>query len=201
MNARTFFAGLMLLSSASAFAGEELAETGKPAPMFRLPVYNGKEIGLGTMPVGLDRYVGPQAQDKKTRIVLLTFMASFCAPCKKEMPYLQALGQKYADKGLRIISVSIDAEEDGQKQIRDLIAQHKVTYPVLKDRFNLVARRWLGTKSPLPSLFLVKPDGTIGSSHRGYSEDIVRVLEAEVLAALGLDASGNAVNTASTTPP
>ena len=57
---------------------------------------------------------------------------------------------------------------------------------MLKDRFNLVARRWLGTKSPLPSVFLVKPDGTVGATHRGYSDDIAKVLESEVLTALGL---------------
>jgi peroxiredoxin len=161
---------------------EDLAEVDKPAPSFRLPAYNAKAVGDGF--VGLDRYVGAEATDKKTKALLVSFMASFCAPCKKELPVLQALHEKHKDAGLRIIAVSIDSEPDGQKKIDELIEQNKVTFPVLKDRFNIVARRWLGTKSPLPSLFVVRPDGTIASVHRGYSTDGAELLAKEVEAAL-----------------
>jgi len=80
--------------------------------------------------------------------------------------------------------VAIDKDEEGQKKVSDLIAANKVTFPVLKDRFNIVARRWLGTQSPLPSLFIVRPDGTIGAVHRGYGEDGSAILAKEVEAAL-----------------
>ena len=70
--------------------------------------------------------------------------------------------------------------------MQDLIAENKVTFPVAKDRFNIVARRWLGTKSPLPSLFMVRPDGTIATVHRGYSDDGADLLGKEVETALGL---------------
>lgn len=161
---------------------EDLAEVDKPAPSFRLPAYNGKATGTGF--VGLDQFVGPEAADKKTKALLVSFMASFCAPCKKELPVLQALHEKHQGDGLRILAVSIDAEPEGQKKIDELIAEHKVTFPVLKDRFNIVARRWLGTKSPLPSLFVVRPDGTVASVHRGYSTDGAELLAKEVEAAL-----------------
>lgn len=163
---------------------EDLAEVDKLAPSFRLPPYNGKVVGDGF--VGLDKYVGPDASDKKTKAVLVSFMASFCAPCKKELPVLQALHEKHKDAGLRILAVSIDTEVEGQKKIDELIAENKITFPVLKDRFNIVARRWLGTKSPLPSLFVVRPDGTIASVHRGYSQDGAALLSKEVEAALKL---------------
>ncbi len=65
--------------------------------MFRLPVYNAKALD-GLTAVGLDRYVGPDAVDKKAKVVLLSFMASFCGPCKKEMPYLESLHEKYGAK-------------------------------------------------------------------------------------------------------
>jgi thiol-disulfide isomerase/thioredoxin len=161
---------------------EDLAEVDKPAPSFRLPVYNSKEAGVTA--VGIDRYVGAEATDKSTRALMVSFMASFCGPCKKEMPYLQQLHEKYQAQGLRVMMVSIDTEEDGQKKVAELIAANKVTFPVLKDRFNIVARRWLGTKSPLPSLFMVRPDGTISAVHRGYSQDGVELLNKEVESAL-----------------
>ncbi len=200
MNVRSLCVGLALVISAAASPAyaEELAEDGKPAPMFRLPVYNARAVGATR--VGLDRYVGPSATDKDTRVVLLSFMASYCAPCKKEMPWLQQLHEKLGPKGLRVIMVSIDTEPEGQTIIDELIAKNSVTFPVLKDQFNIVARRFFGMKTALPSVFLVKPDGTVGTSHKGYSEDIAKTLEAEILAALG-EKSAEAVNTATPTGP
>lgn len=173
---------LCLCAALPALAEDELAAVDKAAPMFRLPVYNSKAVGQTA--VGLDRFVGPDAADKQAKVVLLSFMASFCGPCKKEMPYLQSLHEKYAEKGLRVMMVSIDTEPAGQKIIDELIASNKVTFPVLKDRFNLVARRWLGTQSPLPSLFMVKPDGIVIAVHRGYNEEASVALDKEVKDAL-----------------
>ena len=178
---RTFL--LLALVAAPVFA-EDLAEVDKPVPTFRLPVYNAKEFGEST--VAIDMYVGPEAADKKTKALMVSFMASFCGPCKKEMPYLQALHEKYKADGLRVMMVAIDTEPEGQKIVSDLIALNKVTFPVAKDRFNIVARRWLGTKSPLPSLFMVRPDGTISAVHRGYSQDGAELLAKEVETALGV---------------
>ena len=179
---RILAAALTLLVAVPAFADDELAVQGKLAPMFRLPVYNAKAVGSATL--GLDKYIGTDAGDKKARVVLLSFMASFCAPCKKEMPYLQSLHEKYAAQGLRVMMVSIDTEAAGQKIIDELIETNKVTFPVLKDRFNLVARRWLGAQSPLPSLFMVKPDGVVLSVHRGYNDEASVLLDTEVKDAL-----------------
>lgn len=170
-----------VLAAAPALA-EDLAEVGKPVPSFRLPVYNPK--AFGTPSVAIDQYVGAEATDKQTKALLVSFMASFCGPCKKEMPVLQALHDKHKAEGLRVMMVAIDAEPEGQKKVEELVAENKVTFPVAKDRFNIVARRWLGTKSPLPSLFIVRPDGTIASVHRGYSQDGAELLAKEVEAAL-----------------
>ena len=168
----------------TAWAQDELAEVDKSAPMFRLPVYNAQTVG--TTVVGLDKYVGPDASDHNVKAVLLTFMASFCKPCKKEMPYLESLHERFKDFGLRVVSVSIDTEEAGQKEIDGLIAQNHITYPVLKDRFNLVARRWLGSQSPLPSVFLIRPDGTVAKIHRGYNQEASELISSEVESALGI---------------
>lgn len=166
----------------AAWAQDELAAVNKPAPMFRLPVYNAKPVGSTV--VGLDKYVGPDASDKGAKVVLLSFMASYCAPCKKEMPYLQSLHEKFSAQGLRVVMVSIDKEAEGQKIIDGLIEQNKVTFPVLKDRFNLVARRWLGTEVSLPSVFMVRRDGTVSLTHRGYTDEASKLLSAEVEKAL-----------------
>lgn len=181
---------LVALTFATPAMADELAAVNRPAPKFRLPVYNSKPVGAAVL--GLERFVGPDASDKETRIVLLSFMASFCPPCKKEMPHLQSLHERYRERGLRVLMVSIDTEAEGQKIIDELIAQHGITFPVLKDRFNIVARRWLGTQSPLPSVFLVRPDATVAAVHRGYSEESISAITAEVEAAIGVKAGGTA---------
>ncbi len=189
-------ASLALVVSPFAAAQEELPAVGRQAPIFRLPVYNAEAVGSTV--VGLDRLVGPDATDKNVKVVLLSFMASFCAPCKKEMPYLQMLHEKYKDFGLRVVMVSIDTEPEGQKIINDLIALNKVTFPVLKDRFNLVARRWLGNQSPLPSVFMVKPDGMVSMVHRGYNQEAGELLASEIEHSLGI--KRGSISVASPTP-
>jgi thiol-disulfide isomerase/thioredoxin len=177
------FALCILIAAAQAHAQEALPEVGKPALMFRLTTYNPKESGAAA--VGLERYVGAQAQDKAAKLVVISFMASFCAPCKKELPALQKLHEQYAADGLRVLLVSVDDQPEGMKVIDELIRANKVTFPVLKDRFTVVARRWLGPQSPLPSLFFVKPDGIVTRVQRGYDEAISASLEREIRAALG----------------
>src|SRR3984893_11830082 len=63
------------------------------------------------------------------KVVLLNFWATWCPPCRKEMPDLEALYQQFKDQGLEILAVS---DEDAGK-VRPFIAQQKVTYPVLLD--------------------------------------------------------------------
>lgn len=172
-----------LLFATAAGAGEPLPAPGQKAPLFRLKAYNPKAAGEW---VGLDRFVGPSPADKGTKLLLLSFMASYCAPCKKELPALQRLHQAYAEKGLRVVLVSLDDQPEGMKIIEDLIAEHQVTFPVLKDRSTLAARRWLGKDGLLPSVFLVRADATVAAVSRGYDADTSAQLEGQVRAQLGL---------------
>ena len=174
---------LSMSTSLNALADDELADVNKPGPKFRLFTYNPEEAGKEA--IALDDYVGADRTDTSTKVLIVSFMASFCAPCKKEMPYLQKLSERYKADGLRVMMISIDKDAEGQKKVEALIAENKVTFPVLKDRYNIVARRWLGLQSPLPSLFTVRPDGSIASVHRGYGDDGAAILAKEVEAALG----------------
>jgi thiol-disulfide isomerase/thioredoxin len=164
-------------------ADEEIA-VGLPAPGFTLRTLNPKESGAES--VSLERFVGAAAEDPEAKVVLLSFFASWCGPCKKEMPYLQQLHLMYRDQGLRVLSVNIDREEAGIAAGRKMAAAAKATFPVLTDRFNFLARRYLGEQAPLPSVFLIARDGTIARIERGYGKDAAGFLLGEVQRALGL---------------
>lgn len=182
---RAVAAALALLAAVPA-AAQDLAEEvgeGLPAPNFALKTLNPDVAG--TTWLALDRYVGEEAEDP-ARLVLLTFFASWCAPCQKEMPVLEQLHRMYRERGLRVLAVCIDEDEQGMAAARKLLAANRITYPVLSDRFNVLARRYLGEQAPLPSLFLVDRDGMIVRIERGYAKDASQFLVAEVQASLGV---------------
>lgn len=159
---------------------------GAQAPTFSLRTLNPDASGLAW--VSLEKLVGPGAEDQGSRLVLLSFFASWCEPCKKELPFLVQLDRTYRDQGLRVVSVDIDGEEPGIEAARQLASQPGLRHPVGSDCFNILARRYLGDKAPLPSVFLVRKDGTIARIERGYTRDAPAFLTAAVRAELGLPA-------------
>ncbi len=166
----------------AARADEEIA-VGLPAPGFTLRTLNPDESGAAS--VRLDRFVGPEAEDPAAKVVLLSFYASWCGPCRKEMPHLQQLHLLYREQGLRVLAVSIDRDESGIAEARKMARAARVTFPVLTDRFNLLARRYLGEEAPLPSVFLIARDGTIARIERGYGKDAASFLLGDLQRALG----------------
>ncbi|HEY7726143.1 MAG TPA: TlpA disulfide reductase family protein [Anaeromyxobacteraceae bacterium] len=173
----------LALAVAPASAEEEAAE-GRAAPAFQLRAMNPAAAGRDW--VRLDRFVGEEPEDAAARAVLLSFFASWCGPCRKEMPYLEELHRAYHGQGLRVLSVNIDREEPALSDARRMFQEARVTYPVLSDRFNLTARRYLGERSPLPSVFIIRRDGVIARIERGYGKDVKSFLLAEVTRALGV---------------
>jgi thiol-disulfide isomerase/thioredoxin len=173
---------LLLLPAASAHADELAA--GAPAPTFSLRAVNPEVAGAGW--VSLGKLVGPEAEDAGAKVVLLSFFASWCEPCKKELPLLVELDREYRALGLRVVSVDIDTEPEGIEAAGRLAADAGVRHPVCSDRFNILARRYLGEKAPLPSVFLVRRDGTVALVERGYAKDAPAFLRAAVRKELGL---------------
>jgi thiol-disulfide isomerase/thioredoxin len=177
--------GALVAQPASA---EEEIGIGLPAPSFSLRTLN-PEVA-GTSWVALDRYVGADAEDPGCKVVLLSFFASWCEPCKREMPFLVQLDRMYREQGLRVLSVDIDREPEGIEDAKRMIAAANVTYPVLSDRFNFLARRYLGDQAPLPSVFIVRRDGLVASIERGYAKDASAFLLAAVQDGLGIERRG-----------
>ncbi|HET9552433.1 MAG TPA: TlpA disulfide reductase family protein, partial [Anaeromyxobacteraceae bacterium] len=180
-------AALLLAIAPGLAAAEDEIGVGLPAPGFSLKTLNPDVAGTTWLP--LDRYVGEGAEDPGAKLVLLSFFASWCGPCKKELPFLAQLDAMYRPQGLRVVGISLDKDEAGIEAAKRLIAANKVGYPVLSDRFNFLAKRYLGDAAPLPSVFLVARDGTVVRIEKGYAKDASAFLLAEVQAALGLRAA------------
>ncbi|VAX12420.1 Thiol:disulfide oxidoreductase related to ResA [hydrothermal vent metagenome] len=111
-----------------------------PAPNFTLP-----DLKLGTV----------RLSDYRGKLVLLNFWASFCAPCRREMPSLENLWQAYADKGLVVLALS--ADRDNLKQVENFVSEGGYSFPILLDTAGEVRRNY--EIRALPTSYLIGRDG------------------------------------------
>jgi peroxiredoxin len=115
---------------------------GYRAPNFRLNNLEGKEISLART---------------KGKLVFINFWATWCVPCKLEMPSMEALYQKYREQGLEILAISNDLQ--GVEVVSPFVEELGLTYPVLMDEDFRVNEKYLVRS--LPTTILVGRDGVI----------------------------------------
>jgi peroxiredoxin len=96
-------------------------------------------------------------------VVLINFWASWCGPCRQEMPALDALHDRYRSLGFTVLGVNV--EEDSRKA-REVLDDLQVSFPVLFDDRSTVSR--LYDIVAMPSTVLVDRDGNIRYLHKGY---------------------------------
>ncbi len=94
---------------------------------------------------------------KRDRVVLLNLWATWCGPCRYEIPELQKLHVKYAPRGFEVIGVSVD--EGGVDTVKDFVNEQKMTYPVAHDPEGKLAS--LFQTSVLPTSVLLDRTGKI----------------------------------------
>lgn len=111
-----------------------------PAPMV-LADLGGRDIDLGSF---------------KGEVVLVNFWATWCEPCRKEMPSLQRLQQKLAGKGFRVVAVNIG---EGVPRIRQFLERTPVSFTMLRDADSDVMKAW--RVRMLPASFLVDRKGML----------------------------------------
>ena len=100
--------------------------------------------------------------DYKGKVVIVNFWATWCGPCKVEVPDFVKLYEEYKDKGLVIVGISVD---DSAEQLQGFMKEFKMNYPVLQMTAD-VESAW-GPFYGYPTSFVVARDGSICTKHLG----------------------------------
>ena len=104
--------------------------------------------------------------DFKGKVILIDFWATWCGPCKLEIPWFVELQERYGSKGLQIIGVSVD---DKPEQLRPYIADMKMNYPVLQGLDHDDVQDALGPVIGIPTTIVIGRDGAVCRKHIGMS--------------------------------
>jgi peroxiredoxin len=121
-----------------------------PAPDFTLKSLSGQNVNLN---------------EQRGKITVINFWASWCGPCRKEMPILQRFHDKYTDLGVQVWGVNVEQENQAG---RDFISKINVNFPILFDEKNTLSA--LYQVDAMPTTVVVDRSGLIRYVFRGYKD-------------------------------
>lgn len=101
--------------------------------------------------------------DLRGQVVMLNFWASWCGPCRQEMPLLDKIYQRYSTAGFTLLGINVEADS---KEADKLLKEIPVSFPVLYDSTSKVSEQY--KVDAMPSTVLVDCDGNMSYLHRGY---------------------------------
>jgi thiol-disulfide isomerase/thioredoxin len=120
----------------------------------------------------------------KGKVVFINFWATWCPPCRAEIPVLIDLANRYKDR-LQIVGVSVD---DGDPaDVKQFVKEAGINYPVVMADRAIVAE--YGGVAALPTLFVVNPDGNVVQKHEGLYSNALYEAEVRLLLGLPVDAT------------
>jgi len=142
------------------FSHSSSAQIGKKAAEFSLPAVNGETVTL---------------QSFRGKVVLLNFWATWCGPCREELPELARVQEKFRQRGLAVVAVTVDNELEN---VRSFLKKYDIKLQALCDKKKKVANAYAVEK--MPSSYLIDRTGVIRFIHRGYSPEELKRIENEI---------------------
>ncbi|MDQ0214888.1 peroxiredoxin [Oikeobacillus pervagus] len=124
---------------------ENSLEVGSVAPNFQLNTLDGKSVSL---------------KDYRGKKVILNFWASWCPPCKAEMPHMQNYYESQAqDQNVEILAVNLTKNDKGIEKIRDFVKEYGLTFPIPLDEEGEIGPGYQAFT--IPTTYMIQTDGTI----------------------------------------
>jgi cytochrome c biogenesis protein CcmG, thiol:disulfide interchange protein DsbE len=155
-----FAAGILAGALMLPVAARAEVKTGEKSPDFSAKTFNGGDLKLSSL---------------RGKVVLLDFWASWCEPCKKELPLLSKMAPRLKSKGIEIVAVNID--EDKAKA-EDFLRTHALSLTVVSDQGKSIVGRWEPPK--MPSSFAIDKNGVVRAVNGGFEPGDESKLEAQL---------------------
>ena len=147
--------------------GAEQVAIGEPAPTYATVALNGDSVSLASL---------------RGKVVLFNIWATWCHPCRDEIPELRVLHAKYKDRGLDLVGVSVDADGTDDA-IKGFMDEFKMTYPVWRDPDERVSTKSLAIG--VPATYLIDREGILRWRKTGPIAPNDSTLAAAIERALG----------------
>jgi cytochrome c biogenesis protein CcmG/thiol:disulfide interchange protein DsbE len=129
-------------------------QEGSPAPDIRLSTLDGEDVSLS---------------DYRGKVVLLNFWATWCGPCREEMPLFEQAQQQYGTDNLVVLAVNV---REGNGTVRSFVERFALTYPILMDERGSVAGRY--HVRSFPTTYFIGRDGSVEGRRVGaYTRQIL----------------------------
>lgn len=139
-----------------------LARVGSPAPDFTLEDVNGKKVSLSQF---------------RGKVVVLNFWATWCPPCRAEMPSMEKLNK--AMQGKDFVMLAVNVEEDGRDRVKDFLRQNPHSFTVLVNGAEVGQSKY--GVFQFPETFIIRPDGVVAEKVIGMidwnSQKVVRFID------------------------
>jgi peroxiredoxin len=148
--------GVILSASAAELSG--------PAPNFALAARDGGQVTLAEL---------------EGQVVMVNFWATWCGPCRQEMPHLEALYQRYKDLGFTLLGVNVEEDSSGADKF---LAETPVTFPILFDPKSEVSKKY--DVIAMPSTVLIDRTGNMRFIHHGYQAGYENEYQTQIRALL-----------------
>jgi cytochrome c-type biogenesis protein len=141
-------------------------EVGQPAPTYAATSMSGDSVSLAKM---------------RGKVVLMNVWATWCGPCRKEIPELRAINAAYKDKGLELVGVSVDSD-GSDEAIRAFLQEFKMDYTIWRDPNEGVSA--IFRMAGVPATFLIDRQGVLRWKATGAIEPGDSTLTRAIIAAL-----------------
>jgi len=146
--------------TAACACADALALASGKAPDFTLQAVGGGNLRL---------------KEQRGQVVMLNFWATWCGPCKQEMPHLNRLYEKYKGSGFLLLGINID---DDARNAAATASKLGLAFPVLLDTDKKVSRQY--DLATMPSTVIIDRDGRIRHAHLGYKDGYEQTYEQQV---------------------
>ena len=164
-----------------AATAEGTRRTNLPMP----PATTARGVAAGESPAGT--WIQPDGrrvrlEDLRGQVVVLDFWATYCPPCREEIPHLVRLQKEHGPKGLKVIGLNVGGEEDKPK-VPEFVKLYGIQYQ-LADPAPETVRLFFGRDDSIPQTFIFDRNGRLVEHVTGYDEEVARRIDAAVAQAL-----------------